>query len=450
MSTSVSEAARFPRPIAANWTLFVLTAAYVLAFIDRQIISLLVEPMRADLQISDFQIGLLQGLAFAIFYTVMGIPIARLSDRHNRKKIIAAGIFFWSLMTVATGTAKNYTLLFLYRMGVGVGEAALSPAAFSILSDSFPPARAARAMAIYTLGTTFGAGLAYVIGGVVVEIVSTADTLRLPVLGEIAPWQAAYILVGLPGLLLVPVILALVEPQRQGKIAASEKPESDISLKYVFRFVWARWRVYGALYAGVGLLAIVGYGFMAWFPTHLIRKFSMTAGDVGLAFGGCFLAFGFVGAIGSALLAEKLFAKGRMDANIRVATMVSLGMLLPAVLAPLMPTPFLALLFACPVVLLINAHAGITTAALQLISPNEMRATVVAMMYFVSNLVGLGLGPTLVAAISDYALAAGDSLGTSLSVVGLLACPLAAGCFHFCCKHYGEAVKQVLSRQYRT
>ena len=141
MTSSVPDTVRFPAPMAANWTLFVLTAAYVLSFIDRQIISLLVEPMRADLEITDFQIGLLQGLAFAVFYTIMGIPIARLADKYNRKSIIAAGVFFWSLMTAACGLAKNFTSLFLFRMGVGVGEAALSPAAFSILSDSYPPNR---------------------------------------------------------------------------------------------------------------------------------------------------------------------------------------------------------------------------------------------------------------------------------------------------------------------
>ena len=171
----------------------------------------------------------------------------------------------------------------------------------------------------------------------------------------------------------------------------------------------------------------------------------MTAGEVGFTFGVCFLAFGFVGAIGSALCAEKLLAKGYRDANIRVAVFVAMCMLVPAILAPLMPTPGLAIFFACPVVLLINAHAGITTAALQLISPNEMRATVVAMMYFVSNLVGLGLGPTLVAGISDFVMGDGGSLGAALSIVGLIACPLAALCFYSCLRHYSALVGKVVA-----
>jgi MFS family permease len=433
----------FPSPSVANYALLVLTTAYVFSFIDRQIISLLVEPIRADLGITDFQISLLQGLAFALFYTVLGVPIARMADRMNRTRIIAVGVFIWCLMTAACGLARSFSILFLARIGVGVGEAALSPAAFSILSDSYPPQRAARAMAIYTLGTTFGAGLAYIIGGLVVDVVTSAEALHLPFIGQIQPWQAAFLAVGLPGLLLVPLVLAIREPQRQGMLETSTGKPNQIPLSTVVSFIHQRWRVYGGIYAGVGLLAVVGYGVLAWFPTLLIRKFGLTPGDIGLSFGLIFICFGTIGALGAAFLAERRFLQGQLDANLSVAMLVAVGMLVPAVVAPLMPNAELTLLCAAPLVLCINAHAGITTAALQLVSPNQMRATVVALMYFVSNLVGLGIGPSLVAGITDFGFGHDGALPYSLAIVGFLCCPVAAVCFQWARPHYGLAVQAV-------
>ena len=177
--------APWPNPLYAWFVVGVLMLAYMNSFIDRQILSLLVEPIRADLGISDTQVSLLAGLAFSIFYTLMGVPLARLADQSNRRNIILVGIGSWSIMTALCGAAQNFWQLFLARIGVGVGEAALSPAAFSMIADYFPKQRLARAISVYSMGVYFGAGLALMIGGVVIKMVSALPPTVLPVIGEV-------------------------------------------------------------------------------------------------------------------------------------------------------------------------------------------------------------------------------------------------------------------------
>ena len=197
------------------YVVVVLTLAYTVSFIDRQIMALMVEPIRRDLGISDTQMSLLLGLAFAIFYTLLGIPIARLADRYSRRLIIASGITIWCLMTAACGLARNYTQLFAARIGVGVGEAALSPSALSMISDYFPKETRGRAVAFYTMGIAMGVGLAMIIGGQVIALVSAAPPVVLPVLGELYAWQTVFLVVGLPGLLMAVLMKTVKEPVRR-------------------------------------------------------------------------------------------------------------------------------------------------------------------------------------------------------------------------------------------
>ena len=197
----------YPSSIVAWYSVLVLMLMYVFSFIDRTIISLLVGPMKRDLHISDVQMGLLQGTAFALFYTFLGLPIARLSDRHNRKSIIAIGVFIWSIMACLCGLARSAGQLFLARIGVGFGEAALSPAAYSMITDSFPRAKLGSAFSVYNVGITIGAGTALLVGGLVVGAVSRPGaSYVLPIFGEVHAWQLVFIVTGAPGLLL-PLLL---------------------------------------------------------------------------------------------------------------------------------------------------------------------------------------------------------------------------------------------------
>lgn len=191
-----------PSPAYAWYMTLLLMVLYMFSFLDRTIIVLLIEPIKRDLAITDTQISLLYGLAFAVFYTLCGIPIARLIDSKNRRTIVAVGVLFWSAMTAACGLAKNFGSLFAARIGVGIGEATLSPAAYSMISDSFPKEKRAKAMSVYTMGIYLGVGVAMLLGGQVIEYFNNIGTVTLPLVGELRGWQLTFIAVAAPGLLL--------------------------------------------------------------------------------------------------------------------------------------------------------------------------------------------------------------------------------------------------------
>lgn len=425
MSKTAETVDQYPSPLYANYALGVLTIAYIFSYVDRQILSLLVEPIRADLQISDFQMGLLQGMAFALFYTILGLPLGRLADRFSRKMIVGIGAFCWSIMTAACGLSKSFTTLFVTRMGVGIGEAGLSPAAYSMLSDFYPPHRVARAMAIYTMGITVGGGLAYLVGGLVIGIISEAGPVNLPIVGILAPWQMTFLVVGLPGLLLVPLVYFMKEPPRRGRLKTDGVAVNVVSFKQVLKFVLENKRIFFAIFFGTSMLSIIGYGTANWYPTFLIRTYGMSIEEVGFEFGLIYMIFGTIGAFGSAMLSEKLTSRGYIDANPRVVMLVGFLLIIPATIGPLMPEKWMALCFAALTVILLNAHMGITAAAIQQVTPNQMRATVTAMLLFMTNIVGLGFGAVIIAAITDFVFADDAALRYSLAIVAAVVCPLA-------------------------
>ncbi|MBT7799203.1 MAG: MFS transporter, partial [Gammaproteobacteria bacterium] len=214
-NTITSDNANWPSPTIAWYAVGILFVAYTFSFADRFILSLLIEPIKQDLNLSDTKISLLHGFAFAIFYTFMGIPIGRLADKYNRRTIIVWGIATWSCMTAVCGITKGYWQLFAARVGVGVGEAALSPAAYSMIADLFPAQKLGRALSVYTTGAFVGAGLAFIIGGTAIAAITTSPEITLPVIGTIRSWQAAFFLVGLPGLLVAALMYTVKEPLRR-------------------------------------------------------------------------------------------------------------------------------------------------------------------------------------------------------------------------------------------
>jgi MFS family permease len=401
--------------------LLLLLLAYILSFIDRNVMAVLVGPIRQDFAISDFQYSLLHGLAFSLFYIVLGLPIARLADRGNRTRIIAAGVFLWSLMTCLCGVARSFQALFLARIGVGVGEAALSPPAYSLLSDYFSPRALPRAIAVYTLGITIGGGLAYIIGGAVFRFFSEYGPLTLPLFGELRPWQTTFVAVGLPGFLVAVLLLWLQEPERRGLVNARSYPLGEVAA-YLRRY----WQTYLSLMTGVSLLAVLGYGTMAWYPEFLVRTQGLERADAGAWFGAIFIVAGSLGTLAGGWSSAPLQRRGVVDANMRLVAWIALLWLPPAVLGPLLPGAGAALLAAVPIVFFLNAYFGLSIAAIQLVTPNRMRAQISAVMLFMTNLFGLALGPSAVAALTDFLFRNDLALGWSLALLPLLVCPLAA------------------------
>ncbi len=264
-----------------------LTLAYVFSFIDRQILNLMVDPIRRDLDISEKQMSLLMGLSFAVFYTFLGIPLGRLADTRSRRAIIAAGIACWSVMTAGCGLAKTFWQLALMRMGVGVGEASLSPSAYSLISDYFRPERRSTAMSVYSMGIYIGSGLAFILGGLVIKSASSQESFLLPLVGALRSWQLVFLIVGLPGLLVAPLLLTIREPARKGARRTKDGLNAvpPVSLRDVWAYVRDNRATFFCLNLGLGMVALFAYGAASWIPSLFIRRHGWTPGRTGLVFG---------------------------------------------------------------------------------------------------------------------------------------------------------------------
>ncbi len=406
----------YPSSLSAWTTVIILMIAYVLSFIDRQILNLLVEPIRRDLVISDTQMSLLMGLSFALFYTICGIPLGRLADTRSRRGLIAIGVLFWSAATAACGMAKLYWQFLICRIGVGVGEAALSPAAYSLIADSFPPERRATAISVYSMGVYLGSGIAFLLGGLVIQFASAQGDVVLPVLGEVRPWQLIFLILGAAGVLFTMVMLAVREPARRGVGAGVAVPLAEVG-----RYIRSNRRT--VLYHNFGFagLAFAGYGSAAWIPTFFIRTYGWDAGQVGVIYGSIVAVFGCLGIVFGGRLADWLAKHGRSDANMRVGLYAAIGAL-PFVLAfPLMGDAFWASVLMAPTVFCLSMPFGVAPAAIQEIMPNAMRGQASALYLFVITLIGLGIGPTAVALVTDFVFADDNALRYSLLIVTALA-----------------------------
>jgi MFS family permease len=374
----------------------ILTLAYVSSFIDRQVLSLLVEPIKRDLQISDTQISLLMGLSFGIFYTLLGIPIARLADLHSRKQIISWGIGLWSLMTAVCGLVGNFTQLFLARMGVGVGEAALSPAAYSMIADLFPKSKLAMANSVYNMGIFIGSGLAFLIGGFVVKMVSVHEMWHIPLLGEVFPWQVVFFFVGLPGLLIVLLISKIKEPVRK----AGENDKA--SLHQTWSFILKNARTYININLGLGFLTLVNYANAAWIPSFFVRTYGWTSAKSGAVYGLLVVIFSTSGLWFGGKLADRLTRKGFVDGRVRACVYLIGALLLTCWVFPLMPQGEWAALAIIPVAFFSSSPLGAGTAAVSEVTPNRMRAMASALYLFMVNILGLVFGPLSVALLTDH------------------------------------------------
>ncbi len=409
----------WPSPMRAWATVLVLLAAYALAFVDRQILTLLVEPIKRDLAITDTQFSLLSGLAFTLFYTVMGVPFGWLADRSSRRNLITVSIVFWSAMTAVCGMANSFLTLFLARIGVGVGEAGLSPAAYSMIADSFAPAKRSRALSVYAVGAITGVGLALIIGGAVVKWALTAPPVVLPILGELRTWQLALLIVALPGPLLALVMLALREPQRQEVAPTQASGSSDLAL-----FVRQRWRLFLLLAMGYSLIGAPIAAYLTWTPAFMIRVHGWDISTVGTVYGVVLLLFNTSGILLGGWLADSQIAKGQKDAAL-VVSIAGSALALPfAIAAPFAPGPWLAMACIAVMSFAFGIAQGLPAASIQAIAPNQLRARVMAVYFLIGNIIAFTVGPTGVAMISDFVLRDSAKIGVAIALLTLAVLPL--------------------------
>jgi MFS family permease len=395
------------------WTgVGVLMLAYVFSFVDRQILNLLVRPIRSDLGISDTQMSLLMGFSFAVFYAVCGIPLGRLADSRSRRGLVAAGVVVWSLMTAGCGLARHYWHLLLCRFGVGVGEATLSPAAYSLIADSFPKETRATAISVYSMGIYLGSGLAFVLGGAIVQFAAGRGEIPLPLLGAVRPWQLIFFILGGAGVLFSAALFAIHEPPRHGVGAGAR-----VSVGEVGNYLRANWAT--VLYHNVGfaLVAFASYGSSAWVPTFFQRTHGWSAGQIGAAYGGIVAVFGVLGIVSGGWVADRLAQGGYPDATMRVGLFATVAGVPFGVLFPLVGDAHLALGLLVPTVFFLSMPFGVAPAAVQEVMPNAMRGQASAVYLFVVNLLGMGVGPTGVALVTDYVFRDDQAVGYSLLIV---------------------------------
>ncbi|MDF2772988.1 MAG: Permease of the major facilitator superfamily [Geminicoccaceae bacterium] len=392
----------------------VLTLANASAFIDRQILGLLVAPIRRDLGIGDAEMGVLYGLAFAAFYTLLGLPVARLADRGSRRLIIGVGIAVWSVMTALSGLARSYDELLLARFGVGIGEAALAAPAASLLADYFPSSRRATALSVYSLGIYLGAGLANLVGGAVIARLGEDATIILPLAGSIRAWQAVFVVVGVPGLLIAALMATVREPARRevGRIDATGH-----SVRDVFAYIRDNTRTFVSHNLGYALLALVNYGTAAWLPTHLIRTYGWSAAEAGITLGTLTITVGVAGIIVGGRVADAMLARGRTDAKLRVGIIAAVANLVFGLIYTLAPTASIAVAALVPFNFFASFAFGAAVAAVQEIVPNRMRAQAAALYVTVTTLVGLGLGPSIVGVLTEQVFGADSAVRYSLAIL---------------------------------
>jgi MFS family permease len=383
------------------------------------ILSLLVQPLKAELALSDTAISFLQGAAFAIFYCTVGFVGARLADRLSRKWIATVGMALWCALTAISGTAHTYWQLFLYRIGVGVGEASLSPSAYSLIAGYFPPQRLSLAIGVFSAGVTVGMGFAYLVGGATIHWVASQGAVSVPLLGALAGWRLVFAVIGCIGLPVVLLMLFVREPRRP----ASAGPASLAEVLQQFR---SRWRDYCYVLVGYGMTSITALAVINWTPTFYQRHYGVSIPVAAATLGTVAVSAGLLGALAGGSLADFLERRGDGQAKLRVLFLCGLGLLCPAVIAPFMPTMNGSAAVIAVTFFFGSAATGPASAYVQSITPDRMRAQFGALYQFSLTLVGACVGPTAVALLTDHVFRDESRLGLSLATVSAIANPVAA------------------------
>jgi MFS family permease len=414
----------YPPPARAWYAVALFYVACVLSFVDRQIMSYLVAPIRAQFAITDFEFSLVHGFAFVIFYSTFGVPIARLADRYNRRIIIAVGVALWSLMTIACGLAHSYAELFLARLGVGIGEAALTPAAISILADSFPRERRALPISIFSSGVHGGSSVANILGGLVVGYVMAGALAATPLLRSLAGWQAVFVIIGVPGLLLAPLMLTIREPQRQGRVA-----QANVSFRQALSYLNLHRLEYSSIIFGGAFSAMAGYGSFAWAPALFARKYGWAASAIGPVFGAVMLCCGTGGLLLGGWISGRLARAGHVAAPTEVMIVSMACAVLPAAALVAVPSPQWTLACLALMIMGLSTPIGLAQAAIQAITPNEMRAQFIALYLLAVALFGTAVGSSAVAALTDYFFRRDANVGSSMAIVSSVAAAMSALAF---------------------
>ncbi|MCW1431638.1 MFS transporter [Novosphingobium sp. JCM 18896] len=416
-------------------------AGLIVSVLDRGVINLLVEPIKGEFGLSDTEFGALQSIAFATFYVTMAIPIGVLADRYKRSLIIAVGVCVFSAFSLMTGLARNFTQLFVARMGVGFGEASINPAGYSMISDYFPPAKLGRAASLFSASNFVGASFAYVLGGVLLGAFETLHSRSPGYMLGLAPWQATVVSIALPGLLLGPIMFLLREPPRQG--LAGRKV--DLGLREILGELGSRRRFLVLVFAGMSMASIMTQAVSVWTPALFIRVYGWSATQAGIWIGLVILLGSVIGSYLGGWITDWMTTRDRLDAPILIATVSFAVGGVFGVAAPLMPSGEGALLMLLPMLFLKPMAFACAPMALQMVMPNQLRAQVTAGYLTILNLVGLGLGPMIVGIMTDRLFTDPGDVRYSMSLVSLVTVPAMAILMAFAIRPFAD-LRRALAR----
>jgi MFS family permease len=442
MSESGHSGDLYPSRRVAWYTVFVLMICYTLSYCDRQILAFLVGPMKQELHISDTEVGLLQGIAFVLVYTLAGLPLGALADRISRRNLVALGVVIWSVMTSLSSVARSFASLAVARMGVGIGEATLSPCSFSMITDSFPKERLSSAMSVYTMGIQLGSGLALVIGGLVAQAVGHMSPVNLPVLGSIAAWRVTFLIVGAPGVLVALLLLTVREPRRQSVLLDNSGAVASLDFRALVEQLRLRWRTTVGLSLIIGCQATCNYALLGWGPTFFDRIHHWPKSRIGLVLGLTTLVCGCLGLFAGGHLSDRWQRDGITDSALRVGLLALTGVGLTLAPAMLVPDAAWTVALLIPAVFFIGLPIGCGYAAVQLIFPNQARGLVSAIVIFAVALIGLGFGSLLPGLLNDHLFHDELRIGASISITVVLAAVIGLGA--------GSATLAPYRRDYQT
>ena len=414
----------------------VLAFAGVVSVLDRTILNVIVDPVRADLGLSDIQISVLQGLAFGLFYATVGLPLGLTVDRYARRSLVIAGIVVWSLATLVSGFAQSFEQLFAARLLVGLGEAVLSPAAISLIADLFPPTNRGRPISIFLMGQAAANGLGISVTSLVTDAAAGGYFANWPVVGALAPWRVAFIACGLAGVVVVIGLLPTREPVRRSTESTSGVLEQASG---ALQFIWLHRAIFVPLYLGFAVCFLANYGAAAWNPTMLMRSFGVTRGELGAVLGPMMLIFSLVGPLIGGILVDAVMR--RDDSLARFGILVAAPLfIIPAGVAALAPTAGFAMLLIATSPAAVAVIGTTTLALLQSMAPPRMRGFAVALTGLINTVIGATIGPLLISVLTERVYGDPGSVGIAIVTVVVPALMLASGAYWWARKAVREAV----------
>jgi MFS family permease len=434
----------WPSPAKAWYGVGVFTVTLLVLFTNQNVVNLLAELIKKDLQLTDIQVSLIIGFAPAFFNAMFMLPVSRLVDIISRRLIIGFGLLMASVSSFGAGLSATFGQLFVVRLVGGIGGSGNGPATFSILADSFPPAKLPKALSVLNIGFVYAIAASTLLGGTLIAAVSTSSSVSLPLIGDVRPWQAVFLILAVPDVLLAILMFTTVhEPRRRGVRALSGATGAPtpkvVPVREVFKFLSDNRAAFGPMFLGMALNAIALGGAGAWTPQFFMRTYGWGPAQYGIIQGFVLLLIAPIGLIAGGMLAERLAKRGYDDANLRVVFIASLLHLPFAILYTLMPNPYMAIALSAANIATISIGTGPQNAALQVIIPNEMRGQITALFLFGFMLLGYGVAPTLVAALTQYVFGEESMLRYSIFTIHLILGPIATAVFWYGLKAYGQA-----------